>query len=148
MKKVQTESYAVVNKETGEIIADNAMFIGRDAFVDKGFRKVFVGFLRDIVLDKDIAGKAIRLLLYIIENLKANDLSILLYWRIVCEDLQITQGTYYSWLNTLIEKNIIEKTEIPNVYKLVPYSAVNGQMQTAVKKSLKNTKNILKTEKS
>jgi len=141
MKKVQTENYAIINKETGEIVADNAMFIGREAFMDKGFRKVFVGFLRDIVIDKDIAGKAIRLLLYIIENLKPNDLTILLYWKVVCEELEITQGTYYSWLNILLEKGIIERTEIPNMYKIVPYSAVNGQMQTAINKNLKNTKN-------
>ncbi len=130
--------YIIVDKNTGEVVADNAMFLGKEAFVDKGFRKVFVGFLRDIVLDKEIASKAIRLLLYIIENLKANDLTIMLYWRIVCEDLRITQGTYYSWLNILIKKEILEKTEIPNVYRLVPYSAVNGQMNKVIAKNNMN----------
>jgi hypothetical protein len=136
-RKIAMRKYSIVDNETGEVIADDAMFIGKKAFVDKGFRKVFVGFLRDIVMDKDIAGKAIRLLLYIIENLRANDLSIMLYWKVVCEDLNITQGTYYSWLNTLLEKNIIEKTEIPNLYRLVPYTAINGQVETAIKKIAK-----------
>ncbi len=134
-RKVSISKYSIVDKETGEIVADDAMFIGKKAFIDKGFRKIFVGFLRDIVMDKEIAGKAIRLLLYIIENLKANDLTILLYWKVVCEELEITQGTYYNWLNTLLEKKILEKTGIPNVYRLVPFVAVNGQMGKAIKKT-------------
>ena len=136
-RKVEIRKYMVVDKETGEIVADDAMFLGKKAFVDTGFRKIFVGFLRDIVLDKEIAGKAIRLLLYIIENLKSNDLTIMLYWKIVCEELKITQGTYYNWLNILIEKKLLEKTEIPNVYRLRPFTAVNGQMNKAVEKSFK-----------
>jgi hypothetical protein len=134
-RKIQINKYTIVDKETGEIVADDAMFIGKKAFVDKGFRKVFVGFLRDIVTDKEIAGKAIRLLLYIIENLKANDLTIMLYYKSVCNELKIGEKTFYRWLNILLEKNLIEKTEIPNVYKLVPYSAVNGQMNKAIIKS-------------
>ena len=133
--KIEIRKYAIIDKETGEIVAEDAMFLGKDAYIDKGFRKVFVGFLRDVVLDKEIAGKAIRLMLYIIENLKPNDLTIMLYWKIVCEDLQIGQMTYYRWLNTLLNKNILEKTEIPNVYRVIPYTAVNGQMNTAIKKS-------------
>ena len=134
--------YIIVDKNTGEVVADNAMFLGKEAFMDKGFRKIFVGFLRDIVLDKEIAGKAIRLLLYVIENLKSNNLTIMLYWKIVCDELNITQGTYYSWLNILIKKEILEKTEIPNVYRLIPYSAVNGQMGKAIAKNNINNKGV------
>jgi hypothetical protein len=132
--KVMLRKYSIVDNETGEIIADDAMFIGRKAFIDKGFRKVFVGFLSDIIADKDIAGKAVRLLLYIIENLKANDLTVHLYWKIVCEELEITKQTYYNWLRTLINKGILEKTEIPNIYRLKPYTAINGQVEIALKK--------------
>ena len=137
-RKVSIRKYSIVDNETGEIVADDAMFIGKKAFVDKGFRKIFVGFLRDIVLDKEIAGKAIRLLLYIIENLKANDLTIMLYYKIVCEELEIGERTFYRWLNTLLEKKILEKTEIPNVYRLIPFSAVNGQMEKAIERSYKD----------
>ena len=133
-EKKELKKYAIVDKETGEIVADDAMFIGQKAFVDKGFRKVFVGFLKDVILDKEIAGKAIRLLLYIIENLKANDLTIMLYYKIVCDELKIGEKTFYRWLNALLEKKIIQKTEIPNIYRLVPYSAVNGQMNKAMQK--------------
>ena len=131
-RKIEVKRYSIVDKETGEIVADDAMFIGQKAFVDKGFRKVFVGFLRDVVLDKEVAGKAIRLLLYIIENLKANDLTVMLYYKIVCEDLEIGEKTFYRWLNTLLEKKLIEKTRIPNLYRLIPFTAVNGQMSKAI----------------
>ena len=137
-RKVAINKYAIVDKETGEVVADDAMFIGKKAFIDKGFRKVFVGFLKDIVLDKEIAGKAIRLLLYVIENLKANDLTIMLYYKIVCKELEIGEKTFYRWLNTLLEKKILKKTEIPNVYRLIPFSAVNGQMGKAIERSYKD----------
>jgi hypothetical protein len=134
--KIAIRKYMVVDKESGEIVADDAMFIGRKAFVDKGFRKVFVGFLKDIVINEKIAGKAIRLLLWIIENLKANDLKIYISPRIVCEELNITERTYYNWIKTLIEEQIVEKIDT-NLYKLVPFTAVNGQMEKAIEKSIK-----------
>lgn len=136
-RKVELRKYAIVDKETGEIIADDAMFIGKKAFIDRGFRKVFVGFLRDIVTNEKIAGKAIRLLLYIIENLKANDLTIYLSPRIVCEELNIAERTYYSWMKALIEEKLIEKIDT-NLYRLIPFSAVNGQMGKAIEKSYTN----------
>jgi len=136
-RKVEIRKYMVVDKETGEVVADDAMFIGKKAFIDRGFRKVFVGFLKDIVVNEKIAGKAIRLLLWIIENLKANDLTIYLSPRIVCEELNIAERTYYSWIKALIEENLIEKIDT-NLYRLVPFTAVNGQMNKAIEKSYKN----------
>jgi len=134
-RKIQLRKYTIVDKETGEVVADDAMFIGRKAFIDKGFRKIFVGFLRDIVMDKEIAGKSIRLLLWIIENLRNNDLEVYMYWQDICEELNITQGTYYSWLKTLLDRKIIEKTKKPNIYRLLPFSAVNGQMGKAIERT-------------
>ena len=131
-RKVEVKRYSIVDKETGEVVADDAMFIGQKAFVDKGFRKVFVGFLRDVVLNKEVAGKAIRLLLWMIENLRANDLEIYMSERTVCSELEITRGTYFNWVKSLINAKLIEKVDT-NLYKLIPYSAVNGQMSKALK---------------
>jgi len=133
-RKVQLRKYTIVDKETGEVVADDAMFIGRKAFVDKGFRKIFVGFLKDIVMNEKIAGKAIRLLLWIIENLKSNDLTIYMSERIVCEELNIKRATYYNWVKALIEEQVIEKIDT-NLYRLVPFSAVNGQMGKAIERT-------------
>ena len=145
------DTYTVINNRTGEVVSEDAMFFGRNPYVDKGFKKVFVGFLKDIVLDKEIAGKAIRLLLYIIENLRKNDLEVYLYYEDVCEELDITVKTYYNWLNVLLEKGIIEKTKRPNIYRLRPYSAVDGYEKIAIKKAYerdnKNIKKIKNQEK-
>ena len=136
-RKVAIRKYSIVDNETGEVVADDAMFIGKKAFIDRGFRKVFVGFLKDIVINEKIAGKSIRLLLWIIENLKANDLTIYLSPRIVCEELNITERTYYNWIKALIEEKIIEKIDT-NLYRLIPFSAVNGQMGKAIERSYKD----------
>jgi len=133
-RKVEVRKYAILDKETGEVVADDAMFIGKKAFVDKGFRKVFVGFLRDIVLNEKIAGKAIRLLLWIIENLRSNDLEIYISERVVCEDLNITRTTYFRWLKALRDEGILEKVDT-NLYRLKPYTAVHGQVGKAVEKA-------------
>jgi hypothetical protein len=132
-RKIEVKKYTIIDKNTGEIVADDAMFIGQKAFVDKGFRKVFVGFLRDVVLNKEVAGKAIRLLLWMIENLRANDLEIYMSERTVCSELKITRGTYFNWVKSLIKAKLIEKVDT-NLYKLIPYSAVNGQMSKALTK--------------
>jgi len=130
-RKMAIRKYMIIDKETGEIVADDAMFIGRKAFVDKHFRKVFVGFLKDVVTNEKITGKSIRLLLWIIENLRANSLEIYMSERIVCEELKIKRATYYNWIKTLIEEKLIEKIDT-NLYRLKPYVGVNGQMEKAV----------------
>jgi len=141
-RKIEVKRYAIVDKETGEIIAEDAMFIGQNAFMDKGFRKVFVGFLRDVVLNKKIAGKAIRLLLWMIENLSPNSLEIYMSERMVCPELEINRATYYEWIKSLIEAGVIEKIDT-NLYRLIPYSAVNGQMDRAIRNSIKKEKNAI-----
>ena len=138
-RKIELKKYSIVDNETGEVIADDAMFIGKKAFIDSGFRKVFVGFLKDIVTNEKIAGKAIRLLLWIIENLRTNDLTIYMSEKIVCEELNIKRATYYNWIKALREEKLIEKIDT-NLYRLVPFVAVNGQMNKAIKKSIDNKK--------
>ena len=130
------KTYTVVDNETGEVVTSDARFYGKNPFVDTKFRKVFVGFLSDIVLNEKIAGKAIRLLLWMIENLRVNDLNIYMSERIVCEELGISKMTYFRWVKVLLEENLIEKVDT-NLYRLVPFTAVNGQMDRAIKKSYK-----------
>ena len=142
IRKVKIGDYAIVDKKTGEVIAEEAMFLGNNAFVDKGFRKIFVAFLKDVVMNKEISGKAIRLLLWIIENLTPNSSEIYLHWENVCNELGITQGTYYNWLKILIKKGLLKETNRPKIYELVPYSAINGQTTIALRKKIKKEKRI------
>ena len=127
---------ALINKRTGEIIEDNVLFIGRKPYkVDKGFVKIFVAFLKDIVEDDEIAGKAIRLLFYMIEKMDYNSYTITLIPKYAQEDLKIGRDTYYRWINTLIKKGLITKID-RYTYQLNPYVAVKGNTKKAMENEL------------
>jgi len=124
----------VINEQTGETY--DLLAIGREERIkkvrrDKGFVKVFITFLSDVVENKEIAGKSIRLLMYILENLDYNDLRVYLEPKQVMEDLKITKMTYYNWLKTLIKEGYIERVGT-NLYQLKPYSGVKGSMSEVI----------------
>ncbi len=128
--------YMVVDKETGEIIIDNFMMIGRKPkYLDKGFIKIFVAFLSDIVEDDEIAGKAIRLLFYMLEQLDYNTYTIRIIPKYAQEELKISKKTYYLWINALVKKGIITKIDT-YTYKLNPYVAVKGNTKKAMENEL------------
>ena len=139
-------NYAIVDKNTGEVIADQAMFIGKDPYVEKGWRKMFVGFLSDVMINEKIAGKAVRLLLWMIGELRFNSLEVYMSERIVSEELGITPRTYYNWVKALIEEGLIEKVDT-NLYRLVPYTAVNGHTHKAIANDTKKRSKHKKAEK-
>ena len=128
--------YAIINKKTGEIIEDNLLLIGRKPkYVDKGFVKIFIAFLSDIVENQKIAGKAIRLLFYMLENLDYNSYTIRIIPKYAKEDLKVSYDTLYRWLETLIEEGIITKIDT-YTYKLNPYVAVKGNRHKALKNEI------------
>ncbi len=145
-KVVSVETFSIVSNKTGEVIADQAMFMGNNPYVEKGWRKMFVGFLSDIVINEKIAGKAIRLLLWMIGELRFNSLEVYMSERIVCEELGIKRITYYRWVKALIEEGLIEKVDT-NLYRLVPYTAVNGYTHKAVANDSKKRSKHKKAEK-
>ena len=128
--------YMVVDKETGEVIIPDFMMIGKKPkYVDKGFIKIFIAFLSDIVESQKIAGKAIRLLFYMLENLDYNSYTIRIIPKYAQKELKITKKTFYNWLDTLIEEEIITKIDT-YTYKLNPYVAVKGNKKKALEKEL------------
>ena len=134
------ENLIIVNKNTGEILEENVLIIGRKPYkVDKGFIKIFVTFLYDIVEDESIAGKSIRLLLYMIGKLDYNTYEITIIPQEAIKDLGITNKTFYNWLNTLMEKGLIEKINRYK-YRLKPYTAIKGNSKTAAENDLLNNK--------
>ena len=123
---------ALIDKETGEVIEDEVLIVGKKPYkLDKGYVKVFVTFLRDVIEDKDIAGKAIRLLFYMLEEcLNYETLVMTVIPSYAMERLGICRKTYYNWLNTLIKKGIIQRIDRYR-YVLKPYIAVKGEMRKA-----------------
>jgi len=129
--------YMVVNKETGEVVIPDFMMVGKKPkYIDKGFIKIFVAFLSDIVENQKIAGKAIRLLFYMLEQLDYNTYTITLIPKYAMEDLGVSRDTFYRWLNDLIEEGIITKVDT-YTYKLNPYVAVKGNSKKAMENDLR-----------
>ena len=135
--------YALINKETGEIVEPDVLLIGNKPFkVDKGFVKVFVTFLKDIVENPKIAGKAIRLLFYMIEEcMDYNDLTIRIIPKYAVKSLGISDRTYRNWIKDLIDNGIIIKID-NYTYIFKAYTVVKGSMDKAITKTQKkNFKN-------
>ncbi len=118
------------DEETGQTIEtiDKAVFFGHKAFLDKGFVKIFVAFLRDMLDDPKYIKGPVRLFLYAVDLMDYESLQVTIVPEKAMEDLGIGRGTFYRWLSANLKKGYMEKIAT-NVYRLKPYTAVKGQMK-------------------
>lgn len=129
----QLPNLCIVDKDTGEIVEDYVMFLGRNPrFLDKGYIKVFTAFLPDIVETDRVAGKSIRLLFYMLQFLNYHSLEIVIFPRDAMQALNISEKTYHRWVNDLIECGLVEKIT-PYKFRLKPYIAVRGSHEKATR---------------
>ncbi len=121
------------DERTGEILAeeDRVVIFGNKPYVDKGFVKFFVAFLKDIIEDEEVLKGPIRLFLYAVEKVDFNDLRVTIIPQEAIRDLDISERTFYRWLNTLLAKGYMRKLAT-NVYRLRPYTVVKGHMSKAL----------------
>lgn len=130
------EKLGIINLETGEILEERLLIVGKKPTkIDKGFIKVFITFLEDVITNQEIAGGPIRLLLYLVKHMNYNDLTVFIDTKKVLTDLGIKKATYHLWKKKLIKEGYIEKVN-PYVYKIKPYSFVKGDMKTTFEKEL------------
>jgi hypothetical protein len=123
------------NEHTGEIYEeiDRALFIGKKPYIrDKNFVKVFVGFLVDVLEDRELGSGAWRLLLYAIKRMEYNNLKVYLIPEETIRELGIGRKTFYRWLGTLLRNGYIEKIA-KHTYRIRPYTAVKGSMEQTLK---------------
>jgi len=120
----------IYDKDTGKVIEtiDKAIFFGHKPFLDKGYVKIFVAFLRDILEDKEVIKGPVKLLLYAIDLMDYEDLQVAIAPQKAVKDLDIDRRTFYRWLKVLLDKGYMEKIAV-NIYRLKPYTAVKGQMR-------------------
>ncbi len=120
------------DEKTGEILAeeDRVVIFGKKPYVDRDFAKFFVAFLKDMIEDQEVLKGPIRLFLYAVEKADFNDLRVTIIPQEAIRDLDISERTFYRWLNTLLAKDYMKKLAT-NVYRLRPYSVVKGQMSKA-----------------
>jgi len=112
-----------INPETGELT--NILMLAAPKEVDKDFTKVFHAFTEALIQDEDIAGKAIRLLFWIMKQLEIDRIEFYMYAPDVAKELNVSERTIRNWRNTLIKKGIIRKIK-PNLYQINPACVFKG----------------------
>ena len=116
-----------IDSNTGEL--KEILLIGNPEEFDKDFVKVFHAFTEALISDSDIAGKAIRLLFWIMKELDNGRIEFYMYPQDVANELQVSERTIRNWRKTLEQKNIIRKIR-PNLYQLNPACVVKGKGHT------------------
>jgi len=132
-RKVKEYEEEVVNPETGEV--EKRLVRVWDEYeksLDKNFVKVFDAFTKDLLLDEEISGKAIRLLFYIASILDYDKDTFYLSPTKVARELGVHRDTVHKWLRILIKKGIILKTEDRNWYKVNPHCIYRGVVHKEV----------------
>jgi len=126
-RKVKEYEEEVINQETGEIGKRLVrVWDEYEKSLDKDFVKVFDAFTKDLLLDEEISGKAIRLLFYIASILEYEKDTFYLSPSEVAKELKVSERTVYYWLKTLLNKKIILKTGRRNWYKVNPHCIYRG----------------------
>ena len=113
-----------IDSYTGEI--KEILLIGNPEEYDKNWVKVFHAFTEGLLRDEDIAGKAIRLLFWIIKELEMDRIEFYMHAPTVAKELNVTERTVRTWRKTLEQKGIIRKIK-PNLYQLNPACVVKGK---------------------
>ena len=116
-----------IDPYTGEL--KEILLIGDPEEFDKNFVKVFHAFTEALISDTDIAGKAIRLLFWIMKQLEIGGIEFYMNYSVVKEELKIGKATYHRWKKTLEDKGIIKKVR-PNIYMINPACVVKGKGHT------------------
>lgn len=140
--------YSIVDQETGEVVAQNFIFFGRpNRALDKGYIKVFVAFLDSALEDDQIAGKAIRLLFYLMKNMEYNNPIVKIIPRYAIRELGISKKTFYIWLKVLEEKSFVRRIDT-YTYEINPYHFVKGQSGKAMENLIDETTERYKEQKT
>jgi hypothetical protein len=116
-----------IDPTTGEV--KDILLIGNPEEFDKNFTKVFHAFTEALISDTEIAGKAIRLLFWIMNRLENGSIEFYMHIPDVAKELKVSDRTVRGWRNTLVKKGIIRKIK-PNLYQLNPACVVKGKGHT------------------
>ncbi len=116
-----------IDSYTGEL--HDILLIGNPEEFDRNFAKVFHAFTEALIEDDEIAGKAIRLLFWIMKEIETGSIEFYMDYSSVKEELNIGEATYYRWKKTLEKKGIIRKIKT-NLYQLNPACVVKGKGHT------------------
>ena len=139
------EKYTLIDNETGEIVPINIRILGLNKSNSKSnqkFYKLMDAFTEDIMLDKEISGKAIKLLFWILKQLNFGEVTFILNAKYASNDLNVTERTFFNWKKILEKKQIIKKIT-GDLYTLNPDCVTYGNV---VKKE--TSENVLNSVES
>jgi hypothetical protein len=105
------------------------LLIGSPEEFDRNFTKVFHAFTEALINDEEIAGKAVRLLFWIMTQLETGSIEFYMYPPEVAKELNVSDRTVRNWRNSLVRKGIIKKVK-PHIYQLNPACVVKGKGHT------------------
>jgi len=153
-ENIQQSKYSLIDNETGEIVDVDLRVLGTKKSFNKVKNKKFFKFMdvfaEEILLDKDLSGKAVKLLFWILKQLDFGETTFILNTLYASESLSVSRKTLYNWKNALEEKGIIQKIT-GELYTLNPDCVMYGNVNKKedASKILKNIKNakILKGDK-
>lgn len=132
--------FALLEKETGEVVSDHVLIVTKNPkYLDRDYVKVFVTFLEDVVVDERVAGKAIRLLLYMLRKLDYNTLYVTIHPQEAMKELNISEMTFHRWKNILLEAQYITKIDV-HTYQISALMAVKGSSQKAHENDVRKSK--------
>jgi len=143
MEQEIQSKYSLVDNETGEIIPINIRVLGTKRDFNKAkFYKLMDTFTESIMMDKELSGKAIKLLFWILKQLDFGETTFILNAKYAAEELGVTERTYYNWKKVLEKKGIIKKIT-GDLYMLNPECVMYGNIEKQEKAEnvLNNIKN-------
>jgi hypothetical protein len=147
MKTDTTSRYSILDNVTGETIAFDIRILGTEKSFKKEKKKFFKFmnvFAEEILMDKELSGKAIKLLFWILKQLDFNETTFILSAEYVVKDLGVTRRTYYYWKKVLEKKGIIKKIT-GDLYTLNPNCVFYGHADK--QETAENVINKIKTAK-
>jgi len=143
-KKFIKEETIVKKDKYGNIIEIRTRNWSLNPVVDKDFVKFFDAFTMDLLQDKDIAGKSIKLLFYIASILDYDDEIFYLSPREVAKELKTGEATIYRWIKILLDKGLILKTNRRNWYMVNRKCIYRGSVVRADVEELEKTEREVK----
>ena len=139
---IQSE-YSLINNRTGEVVPINIRVLGMKKDFNKAkFYKLMDTFTESIMMDKELSGKAIKLLFWILKQLDFGETTFILNAKYAAEELQVTERTYYNWKRVLEKKGIIKKIT-GDLYTLNPDCVAYANISKVEK-----AENVLETAKT
>jgi len=115
-KKFIKEEEIVRKNKNGDVVERKVRTWSLTPATDKDFVKFFDAFVVDLLQNEKIAGKAIRLLFYIASILDYDDEIFYLSPSEVARELNVDKSTVFRWLKTLLDEELILKTNRKNWY--------------------------------